>query len=94
MIKNTQIKAMTEEEAKKRALNILEAKEYQIVDIKILENPKSFLGLFNKNGLFEIIIDTEKQEKAVPKILMETKKTKKNHRREQKKFFFRGRNHF
>ncbi|WP_442486185.1 RNA-binding cell elongation regulator Jag/EloR [Fusobacterium necrophorum] len=77
MIKNTQIKAMTEEEAKKRALNILEAKEYQIVDIKILENPKSFLGLFNKNGLFEIIIDTEKQEKAVPKILMETKKTKK-----------------
>lgn len=42
MIKNTQIKAMTEEEAKKRALNILEAKEYQIVDIKILENPKSF----------------------------------------------------
>ncbi|MDK4521718.1 KH domain-containing protein [Fusobacterium necrophorum] len=77
MIKNTQIKAMTEEEAKKRALNILEAKEYQIVDIKILENPKSFLGLFNKNGLFEIIIDTEKQEKVVPKILMETKKTKK-----------------
>lgn len=77
MIKNTQIKAMTEEEAKKRALNILEAKEYQIVDIKILENPKSFLGLFNKNGLFEILIDTEKQEKAVPKILMETKKTKK-----------------
>ena len=77
MIKNTQIKAITEEEAKKRALNILEAKEYQIVDIKILENPKSFLGLFNKNGLFEIIIDTEKQEKAVPKILMETKKTKK-----------------
>ncbi|KDE65757.1 RNA-binding cell elongation regulator Jag/EloR [Fusobacterium necrophorum] len=77
MIKNTQIKAMTEEEAKKRALNILEAKEYQIVEIKILENPKSFLGLFNKNGLFEIIIDTEKQEKAVPKILMETKKTKK-----------------
>lgn len=77
MIKNTQIKAMTEEEAKKRVLNILEAKEYQIVDIKILENPKSFLGLFNKNGLFEIIIDTEKQEKAVPKILMETKKTKK-----------------
>ncbi len=77
MIKNTQIKAMTEEEAKKRALNILEAKEYQIVDIKILENPKSFLGLFNKNGLFEIIIDTEKQEKTVPEILMETKKTKK-----------------
>ncbi|KID48053.1 single-stranded DNA-binding protein [Fusobacterium necrophorum subsp. funduliforme B35] len=86
MIKNTQIKAMTEEEAKKRALNILEAKEYQIVDIKILENPKSFLGLFNKNGLFEIIIDTEKQEKAVPKILMETKK-QKNHRREQKNSF-------
>jgi len=77
MIKNTQIKAMTEEEAKKRALHILDAEEYQITDIKVLENPKSFLGLFNKNGLFEIVVDTDKKEIIVPKIQEETKKIKK-----------------
>lgn len=77
MIKNTQIKAMTEEEAKKRALHILDAEEYQIKDIKVLENPKSFLGLFNKNGLFEIVVDTDKKEIIVPKIQEETKKIKK-----------------
>lgn len=77
MIKNTQIKAMTEEEAKKRALNILEAKEYQIIGIKTLESPKSFLGLFNKNGLFEISVDTEKLEKEIIKTTPVIEKKKK-----------------
>lgn len=75
MIKNTQIKAMNEEEAKKRALNILDAMEYQIIEVKLLEKPKSFLGLFSKSGLFEIFIDTEK--------ILE--KSKKNHKKIEEK---------
>lgn len=81
MIKNTQIKAMNEEEAKKRALNILDAMEYQITEIKMLEKPKSFLGLFSKNGLFEVYVDTdklpEKPKKVVEKVEKPAEKTNK-----------------
>lgn len=88
MIKNTQIKAMNGEEAKKRALHILDAVEYQITEVKVLEKPKSFFGLFSKNGLFEVFIDTEKtqdipqkspkktEEKKIEKKSVETKKEK------------------
>lgn len=93
MIKNTQIKAMNEEEAKKRALNILEAMEYQILEIKVLEKPKSFLGLFSKSGLFEIIVDTEKKEKKPEKemgkerkkeVIKESPKEKVEKKKEEK----------
>lgn len=67
MLKNTQVKAMNQEEAVQRALNILEAKEYQIVEVKVLEKPKSFLGLFNKVGCFDIIVDINKKPETKAK---------------------------
>ncbi len=63
-----EIKAMTKEEAIQRALKICEAKIEQIVKVEEKIKSKSFLGLFKKEGLFEIEI---KKEKEVETYVME-----------------------
>jgi len=65
-----EIKAMTKEEAIKRALKITEALEENIVKVIEKKKGKSFLGLFTSEGLYEIEIDKNKIiKKETPKII-------------------------
>ena len=62
MSSNTiEVKAMSKEEAIKRALKILEAKEENIVKVIEKQKSKSFLGLFTKEGIYSIEIDKDKK---------------------------------
>ncbi|SJZ91721.1 spoIIIJ-associated protein [Cetobacterium ceti] len=54
-----EIKAMSKEEAVKRALKILEATPEQVVKVLEKKKSRSFLGFFAKEGLYEIEIDRE-----------------------------------
>ena len=62
-----EIKAMSKDAAIQRALKILEATSEQVVSVIEKEKSKSFLGLFNKEGLYAITVDKEKKEKPVAK---------------------------
>lgn len=59
-----EIKAMTKEEAIQRALKICEATIEQVVKVEEKIKSKSFLGLFKKEGLFEIEIKKEKEAES------------------------------
>ena len=54
-----EIKAMNKEQAITRALKILEASPEQVVRVKEKQKSLSFLGLFNREGIYEIEIDKE-----------------------------------
>jgi spoIIIJ-associated protein len=60
-----EIKAMTREAAIQRALKICEAKEEQIVRVEEKVKAKSFLGLFKKEGVFEIEVVKEKTVEVI-----------------------------
>ncbi|MFK4786221.1 RNA-binding cell elongation regulator Jag/EloR [Fusobacterium sp. MFO224] len=71
-----EIKAMNQEEAKQRAIKILDLNENQILNIIEKNKSKSFLGLFNKEGLYKIEYTTE--IKVLKKENPETKEIKTN----------------
>lgn len=75
MAENIEIKAMSLEEAKKRAIRVLNIKEEQILNVIEKVKSKSFLGLFSKEGTYEveytleeIIPQVEKEEKKVEEV--------------------------
>lgn len=63
-----EIKAMSQEQAITRALKIMEATPDQVVKVVEKQKSRSFLGLFNREGIYEIEIDKE------PKVKKEEKK--------------------
>ncbi|MGL4534474.1 MAG: protein jag [Fusobacteriaceae bacterium] len=56
-----EIKSMNKEAAIQRALKILEANSNDIVSVVEKQKSKSFLGFFNKEGVYLITIDKEKK---------------------------------
>jgi spoIIIJ-associated protein len=78
-----EIKAMTKEEAIKRALKILEAREENIVNIIELQKSKSFLGLFTKEGLYSIEIDKDKKTSYKNEVDTKVNNTKKEIKKDE-----------
>lgn len=83
-----EIKAMSQEQAITRALKIMEATPEQVVKVIEKQKSRSFFGLFNREGIYEIEIDknnratsTEKKEIKVEK----AEKVKKVEEVEKKK---------
>lgn len=60
-----EIKAMNKEQAITRALKILEASPEHVVKVKEKQKSLSFLGLFNREGIYEIEIDKELKKETV-----------------------------
>ena len=69
-----EMKAMSIEEAKKRAMKILDIQEDQILNINEKIKSKSFFGFFTKEGLYEIEYTEEEVDKKVEEIKVEKKK--------------------
>lgn len=70
-----EIKAMSQEQAITRALKIMEATPEQVVKVIEKQKSRSFFGLFNREGIYEIEIDknnratsTEKKEVKVEEV--------------------------
>ena len=82
-----EIKAMRQEQAITRALKIMEATPEQVVNVIEKQKSKSFLGIFNREGVYEIEIDKtpkEKKESKIEKIKdIEVTEKKKEHVKEQ-----------
>lgn len=82
-----EIKAMSQEQAITRALKIMEATPEQVVNVIEKQKSKSFLGIFNREGVYEIEIDKtpkEKKESKIEKIKdIEVIEKKKEHVKEQ-----------
>lgn len=83
------IKAMNKEQAITRALKILEASPEQVVRVKEKQKSLSFLGLFNREGIYEIEIDKELKKETIKTeikkdIKTEIKEHKKKESREHK----------
>ena len=82
-----EIKAMSQEQAITRALKIMEATPEQVVNVIEKQKSKSFLGIFNREGVYEIEIDKtpkEKKESKIEKIKdIEVTEKKKKHVKEQ-----------
>lgn len=82
-----EIKAMSQEQAITRALKIMEATPEQVVNVIEKQKSKSFLGIFNREGVYEIEIDKtpkEKKESKIEKIKdIEVTEEKKEHVKEQ-----------
>ena len=84
-----EIKAMNKEQAITRALKILEASPEQVVRVKEKQKSLSFLGLFNREGIYEIEIDKELKKETIKTeikkdIKTEIKEHKKKESREHK----------
>jgi len=84
-----EIKAMNKEQAITRALKILEASPEHVVRVNEKQKSLSFLGLFNREGIYEIEIDKELKKEIVktePKkeVKPETKEHKKKEVKEYK----------
>ena len=81
-----EIKAMNKEQAITRALKILEASPEHVVKIKEKQKSLSFLGLFNREGIYEIEIDKElKKETIKPEPKKEVKEEIKEHKKKETK---------
>lgn len=77
-----EIKAMNKEQAITRALKILEASPEHVVKVKEKQKSLSFLGLFNREGIYEIEIDKElKKEIVKPEPKKEVKTEIKEHKK-------------
>lgn len=63
-----EIKAMSQEQAITRALKIMEATPEQVVNVIEKQKSKSFLGIFNREGVYEIEIDKTPKEKKEVKV--------------------------
>lgn len=81
MSKVIEIKAMSQEEAITRALNIAEATPEDVVKVVEKQKSRSFLGLFNKQGIYEIEIDKDHKKKPEK---VEKKETVRKEVREEK----------
>jgi spoIIIJ-associated protein len=84
-----EIKAMNKEQAITRALKILEASPEHVVRVKEKQKSLSFLGLFNREGIYEIEIDKELKKETIKTeikkdIKTEIKEHKKKESREHK----------
>lgn len=84
-----EIKAMNKEQAITRALKILEASPEQVVRVREKQKSLSFLGLFNREGIYEIEIDKELKKETIKTeikkdIKTEIKEHKKKESREHK----------
>ncbi|MGL5656218.1 MAG: protein jag [Fusobacteriaceae bacterium] len=85
MQKTIEIKAMSKDAALQRALKILETTSEYVVSVIEKEKSRSFLGLFNKEGLYAITIDKDKKaevviEKTEAKVEVKEKKEYKEHK--------------
>ena len=82
-----EIKAMSQEQAITRALKIMEATPEQVVNVIEKQKSKSFLGIFNREGVYEIEIDKTPKEKKEVKVEktkdIEVTEKKKEHVKEQ-----------
>lgn len=79
-----EIKAMNKEQAITRALKILEASPEHVVRVKEKQKSLSFLGLFNREGIYEIEIDKElKKEIVKPEPKKEVKQEIKEHKKKE-----------
>jgi spoIIIJ-associated protein len=76
MKKTIEIKSMSKEAAVKRALKILDAVEENVVSIQEKVKSRSFFGLFNKEGIYDITIDTEQKKSTINKEVIKTEATK------------------
>jgi spoIIIJ-associated protein len=86
MKKIVEIKAMSQDKAIERALKILDASIEQIIRVEEKVKSKSFLGFFNREGIYEVEIDTknikDKNDKVeenisveiIPESIISTKK--------------------
>ncbi|NME36532.1 R3H domain-containing nucleic acid-binding protein [Fusobacterium sp. FSA-380-WT-3A] len=72
-----EVKAMNSEEAKKRAARVLSISEEQIVDVVEKVKSKSFLGLFSKEGVYDVTyvtsLDELKKEEVKEEVVEEVK---------------------
>lgn len=83
-----EIKAMSKEEAVKRALKIADAVEENIVKVVEKKKGKSFLGLFTSDGIYEIEIDKNKKdpkEEFIPSKVLDREDSKKEIKEKQDK---------
>ncbi|WP_291256488.1 R3H domain-containing nucleic acid-binding protein [Fusobacterium sp.] len=69
-----EIKAMSQEQAITRALKIMEATPEQVKKVVEKQKSRSFLGLFNREGIYEIEIDKSLKAEA-KEVKKEVKKT-------------------
>lgn len=58
-----EIKAMSQEQAITRALKIMEATPEQVIKVIEKQKSRSFLGFFNREGIYEVEIDKNKDIK-------------------------------
>lgn len=63
-----EIKAMSQEQAITRALKIMEATPEQVVKVIEKQKSRSFLGIFNREGVYEVEIDKTPREKKEIKV--------------------------
>lgn len=71
-----EIKAMSQEQAITRALKIMEATPDQVKKVVEKQKSRSFLGLFNREGIYEIEIDKNYKKAEVEKTTVEEEKPK------------------
>lgn len=75
-----EIKAMSQEEAITRALKIMEATPEQVVRVIEKQKSRSFLGLFNREGIYKVEIDKDLKVKE-EELSSEKKENKKEENR-------------
>ena len=71
-----EIKAMSQEQAITRALKIMEATPEQVVKVVEKQKSRSFLGLFNREGIYEIEINKSPKETVKKESSFEKEKVK------------------
>ena len=76
-----EIKAMSQEQAITRALKIMEATPEQVVKVIEKQKSRSFFGLFNREGIYEIEIDKNNRDTSTEK-----KKDKKEKAEKEKEY--------
>lgn len=72
-----EIKAMSQEQAITRALKIMEATPEQVVKVIEKQKSKSFFGLFNREGIYEIEIDKNNRDTSTEKKEVKVEKAEK-----------------
>ena len=72
-----EIKAMSREQAITRALKIMEATPEQVVKVIEKQKSRSFFGLFNREGIYEIEIDKNNRDTSTEKKEVKVEKAEK-----------------
>ena len=72
-----EIKAMSQEQAITRALKIMEATPEQVVKVIEKQKSRSFFGLFNREGIYEIEIDKNNRDTSTEKKEVKVEKAEK-----------------